>query len=475
MLGRPFLIALTVLVLAGCVAPAADLKASSAADVTALEASRVPPPDVDLSTAIVSDHGAPYMHALPNLHMGSYGMELVGYNPLTMPGAGDDPLVMNSGYAAITLFGHIACISHFAGSGGAGGATIVDFEDPADPVVLASIPDLKIGSRCIFTDDGKFLLAGSYGGALSGLPVGAIPAPEATVGQNGVTIYDVSDMKSPKFLAHDTTGAGDGTTALNSAYHNIGTALINGTNYVFQTYTGNILKLAEDGTSLEIVATVEHSDHDMWVGHHPITGKWTMITGANGGTAFYDITDPAAPVLQGVWEASEGYAGWHRQWPLAKPVDGKALVVVAGEECGNGKSLPYTVLDFTDPEAIKELGHWQIPGNPEIKEPGQLCSMNSHEFSEWNGYIASGNYHAGIWLFDVGTPARAAEPVTIGYYEPHENAQMNGGTRNTPFAWNPDVWGAYFDDRGYVIAADWMSGFYVLSFAGTPGAQPAEG
>jgi hypothetical protein len=237
-------------------------------------------------------------------------------------------------------------------------------------------------------------------------------------------------------------------------------------NYVFQTYTGNILKLADDGMSLEIVSTIEHSDHDMWVGHHPITGEWMMITGANGGTAFYNVDDPAAPVLLGVWEASEGYAGWHRQWPLAKPVDGKALVVVAGEECGNGKSLPYTVLDFTNPEAILELGHWQIPGNPEIKEPGQLCSMNSHEFSEYNGYIASGNYHAGAWVFDVGTTARAAEPVSVGYYEPHENAQMNGGTRNTPFAWNPDVWGAYFDDRGYVICADWMTGFYVLKVPG---------
>jgi hypothetical protein len=46
---------------------------------------------------------------------------------------------------------------------------------------------------------------------------------------------------------------------------------------------------------------------------------------------------------------------------------------------------------------------------------------------------------------------------------------MHGGTRNSPFAWNPDVWGAYFDDRGYVIAADWSTGFYVLSFPATAG------
>lgn len=465
MLGRPIPIALALIALAaGCVAPATTLEGQSAADIDALEASRLPPPTEDLSTAIVSDHGAPYMHAIPDLHHGSYGLELVGHNPLTRVEEGTNPLIMNSGYAAITLFGHLACVSHFAGTGGAGGATIVDFEDPAAPVVVATIPDLKIGSRCMFTEDGKFLLAGSYGGVLSGVvdPMRA----EMTVGQNGVTIYDVSDLKDPKFVAHDTTGADGPVAAVDSAYHNLWTINVDGVNYVFQTYTGNILKLAEDGSSLEIVAQIEHSDHDLWIGKHPISGERMLITGANGGTAFFNIDDPEAPVLLGVWEASEGYAGWHRQWPLAAPVDGKALVVVAGEQCGNGKSLPYTVLDFTDPTTPIELGHWIIPGEPAITEPGQLCSMNSHEFSEYNGYIASGNYHAGVWVFDVGTPARAAEPVTIGYYLPDEDPRAAGGIRNTPFAWSPDVWGAYFDDRGYVVAADWYSGFYVLKVPG---------
>jgi len=129
------------------------------------------------------------------------------------------------------------------------------------------------------------------------------------------------------------------------------------------------------------------------------------------------------------------------------------------------------VLDWTDPTNVTALGHWQIPGNPEIKEPGQLCSMNSHEFNTWNGYVATGNYHAGVWVFDAGSPERLTSPVTIGYYEPHETPAMEGGTRNAPFAWSPDVWGAYFDSRGYILAADWYSGFYVLKFPGTLGAS----
>jgi hypothetical protein len=92
--------------------------------------------------------------------------------------------------------------------------------------------------------------------------------------------------------------------------------------------------------------------------------------------------------------------------------------------------------------------------------------MNSHEFNTWDGYVATGNYHAGVWVFDVGSPDRLLKPVTVGYYLPHEDPRAYGGTRNAPFAWSPDVWGAYFDSRGYVLAADWYSGFYVLKIPG---------
>ena len=42
--------------------------------------------------------------------------------------------------------------------------------------------------------------------------------------------------------------------------------------------------------------------------------------------------DPENPLLVGVWETTMDYAGWHRQWPLAQTVGGRAIMVVAGEE-----------------------------------------------------------------------------------------------------------------------------------------------
>lgn len=464
MFGRSLLLAATVaLVVAGCVAPTADVDpAAAGADTT--EATRLPPPDVDLSSAIVSDHGAPYLHAVPALHSGSYRLELVGYDPLSRPGE-THPLNQNSGYAAITIRDHTACLSSWVGSGGFGGATIIDFEDPANPVVLASIPTTSLQARCQFSDDGKYLFLAAYGGATPGTP---LPMPLADAGSWGVSVYDASDLSDPKFLFHSAEGAqpGNPNNVASGPYHNIDTETVNGTLYVFQTYTCNVLKMDEGATKLEVVAQLDYCDHDYWTGFHPVTGTRMLVTGAGMGTAFFDITDPATPVLLGVYEGSQEAPGWHRQWPLAELVNGKAYVVVAGEECGNGKSLPYTVLDWTDPTMPVQLGTWQIPGKPEIKEPGQLCSMNSHEFNTHNGYVASGNYHAGVWVFDVGTPQRAVEPVTIGYYEPHEEPRMHGGVKSTPFAWSPDVWGAYFDDRGYVLAADWYSGFYILKIPG---------
>jgi len=252
MLGRPTLVlALFAIVIAGCISPAAsNVKTASLGGTGDVVGDRVPVPDKDLSKAIVSDHGAPYMHAIQSLHTGSYRMDLVGYNPMTSPTGGEDPEIMNSAYTAITIFHHLACLSHWAGSGGIGGADIIDFENPAKPTIVASIPDLMIGSRCEFTEDGKFLLVASYGGATAGLPLGR---PEGDLLANGVSVYDVSDVKHPKFLQHSTVGLPQGDAPLSSAYHNVGTALINGTNYVFQTYTGNILALSSDGKTLKVV------------------------------------------------------------------------------------------------------------------------------------------------------------------------------------------------------------------------------
>jgi hypothetical protein len=463
---KRLLLALLLVAVAGCLDPEPDGADATSPYSDEVTSERLPAPDVDLSAAIDPDHGgAPWLHAVPALHVGSYGMELVGYNPLTRADAGDG-LGSDSGYAAIDTWQDLVCVTHFAGATGAqGGATIVDISDPTNPVVLSTILSGALNSDCQFTDDGRYLLLATYTGVHDGLP---LPPPIGDLGANGVAVYEMSEPTSPQFMFHDVLGA---SGVAGNSYHNVFTATINETYYVFQTYSNNVLKFNDDMTGLDIVSTLDHTDHDLWVGRHPITNEWVAVTGAGRGTAVINLDDPANPRLLGIWEGDTDnrLTGWHRQWPVDGTIDGRAYVVVAGEECGNGDSLPYTVLDWTDPASMVATGSWWIPGqpaNPSYAQP-HLCEMNSHEFEVWDGYVATGNYHAGVWLFDVGSPERVVEPVTIGYYLPSETPQARGGTVNAPFVWSPDVWGAYFDERGYVITADWWSGLYILSFGAT--------
>ncbi|HUR26007.1 MAG TPA: hypothetical protein VM327_08365 [Candidatus Thermoplasmatota archaeon] len=423
-----------------------------------VSAERIPHDGFDYAGEWDWSHGGdPTGHALASNHAHSHGIDLVGYNPLTRIQEGSDPLGHDASFIALDSWtdgaGHYyVCVAHFQ-AGPGGGATIVDVTDPTEPVMLATVLSGMQNSDCMFTDDGRFLLVAAYSGYTPGLP---LPPPAGDLAAQGVLVYDVSDKANPRFLHHDTVGV-DG-----NAYHNVFTARIGDTNYVFQTYTGNILALDEETGRLTLLSTLPVADHDIWVGHHPLTGNWIAITGAGPAMAIYDVEDPRAPKPLAEWTPSEEkYTGWHRQWPLENDVDGHAIMLVAGEE-GASAADPtwYTALDFTDPTDIVELGHWSIP----VPEG----AATQHEFESWNGYVATANYHSGVWVLDIGSLARAQSPVTIGYYLPHEDPVANGGVAPPAGPSTPNVWGTVFDDRGFIYAADRTSGLYVLRIAATP-------
>ena len=455
-------LALAALAVAGCLDSSDTAPGSAAPQEGWVSAERIPDDGFDYAGEWDWAHGGdPAGHALASNHQHAHGVELVGYNPLTRVLEGGDPLGHDASFIALDHWtdgtAHYVCVAHYQ-AGPGGGATIVDVTDPTEPTMLATVLSGMQNSDCQFTDDGRFLFVASYLGATPGLP--GVPPPVGDLMAEGVLVYDVGDKAEPRFLRHDTNGADM------NAYHNVFTAKIGGTNYVFQTYTGTILALDEQTGALEAVGRLPVADHDLWVGRHPVTGQWLAITGAGPAMAIYAVDDPARPTLLAEWVPSEDkYTGWHRQWPVLEPVEGRALMLVAGEE-GASAADPtwYSVIDFTDPAAIEELGHWSIP----VPE----AAATQHEFESWDGYFATANYHSGMWVIDIGTLERARDPVTIGYYLPHEDPIENGGVAPPAGASTPNVWGAAFDDRGFIYVADRTSGLYVLRIAATP---PLEG
>jgi hypothetical protein len=413
--------------------------------------------------------GAPLLHTIRALHRDvRYGLNVVGYNDLTdkLP-----PGSVGTGWSASGLWQNYACVAAFAGTGS---MAIVDIADPTNPVVVSQTADAMVNGDCQFTADGKYLFAGAYIGANACVPDGPCPldGPEGNVlGEyrtNGVNVWNVEDKANPQHILWSDTGQ----------YHTLQLHTDPDTNqtYLIQAYAGSIYRFDSDVPALVEVNVTTPMEHDMWVAQHPITGKWLLYTGEGDGFVIYDFDDPENPTDLAHWLPDEnvtGSQGWHRQEQSTLLIDGKAIVVVAGETCGSGRTLPYAVVDVTDVTAPKTLSHWEIPGQPETTDPAHLCDFSPHEFSIYDGYVATGNYHAGVWVFDIGSAERLLDPVTIGYYLPDREPAVEGnpllGAQDLTMVWNPFVWGAFFDQNGYILVGDFSSGLYMLELPGVSG------
>jgi hypothetical protein len=462
-------LALGGLLLAGC------LDDSNGPGIPSVSSERLANPnkDAEFAKVVIGDHGAPGMHTIRALHGGSYFLEQVGWNPVTdhiNPGA------VGTGWGAAGLWQTYACIAQFAGTGA---IAILDIADPANIEVLAQVDDPLINGDCQFSQDGNYLFAGAYLAAATYPDLTEAPlCPHGCPAGGGINVWDVTDKANPVHILYENTGE----------YHTlqVHTNPATGEVFVIQAYSGNIYRFDPEGPVLVKVNTVTPMQHDMWIAKHPITGMWLLYTGSGPGFVIYDVDDPANPVQVGEWIPAEdpvvpadvkgGCCGWHRQATVDQLIDGRAIAVVAGEACSAGYTLPYFIMDVTDPGSPFALSMWEVPGMPESTDAAHLCEMSPHEFAIHDGYVVTGNYHAGVWLFDIGSAERLLKPVTLGYHIPAEEPLTGDpvfGVQNLSFPWNPFVWGAFFDDRGYILAGDFSSGVYMLSIPGVSGVGTA--
>ncbi len=465
-------LALGLALLAGCLdddAATAGIDPRVANRVTETSPVRLPDPGMDFSNVVVTDHGAPGLHTVRALHGGSFGLDLAGYDALTdkMP-----PGAAGTGWGAAGLWQTYGCVAQWLGSGA---IAIVDLADPAHPTVLSQVDDPLVNGDCQFSADGNYLFAGAYlsvagTAGLENEPSCRPVLPSGCPAGGGINVWDVHDKAAPRHILFTDTGE----------YHTLQVHTDPATNltYVIQAYSGHIYRFEPEGPALVEVTQLQPMQHDMWVDQHPVTGDWLLYTGNGSGFIAYDFNDPTQPKVAGEWQPDDSLAGqsmpgccaWHRQAQLPELIDGRAILVVAGEDCGGGNEVPYFVMDVTDIANPAVLSSFDVPGDLQADTmPTHLCEFTAHEFSTYDGYVVTANYHAGAWLFDIGSPERLLDPLVLGYYIPANEPLVEEpafGAQDLTWPWNPFVWGAFFDERGYVLAGDFSSGLYVLEIPG---------
>lgn len=437
-----------VLAFAGCVTvPAGEVEpASTASTNTAF----VPPiPDFDFSTVVDPDHAN---HQLPALHMGGHGLTLVGHAPLADILA---PTTRGS-ITQVDVWGDYAVVS---GMEGGLAFAIIDISDPAAPTAISWWPSAADGWTARFSDDGNYVFYGCQMLGALGWPAaqvrGTCEDPSAVHAPGtppaGIVAIDVADKANPKFV-HFLPAGGS---------HNIFTTSINGSDYIFTASTA-IIKF--DRETMELIQVNEVPGvHDASVAKHPLTGDWLLFTGT-GETSIYNVNDPAAPHIIYEGTGKEGWVGWHEQTLIPGVVDGRVVLALSGESFLSAQGIPDSVffVDVTDPAKPTLLSEWKPPFSSALPWASYLYSV--HEMAATpTGQLAVSWYHAGIWVLDVSTQERQAEPVTLAAYLPAGLPNVAPSTFvQTPVPNVPFVWGAGWDHRGYLIVPDMHTGLYVV-------------
>ena len=448
------ILAAIVLALAGCVTPPSDVDAASVRDAATFTPFSPPVPDFDFSTVVDPDHAN---HQLPLLHGGGHGLTLTGF-------ASVQDIVPPPRKASITQVDVQGGYALVSGMEGGLGFAILDITDPAAPKPVSHWPSVAQGWTARFSEDGNTVFYGCQiiGGA-TGAGTGTFHAvkgdckdPDAVhlpgSPQGGIVAVDVTDKAAPKFLDF----------LAGPAAHNLFVAHVNGSDYVF-TNGVQIIRFDAAAGKLEQVAEVP-GVHDATVARHPVTGDWLLFTGTKE-LSIYDVNDPAAPelVFEGAGSRDE-FVGWHEQTVIPGLVDGRWLIALGGESYLSPSGVPDIVsfVDVTDPSRPVTLSQWKPPFESKLPWAGYLYSV--HEMAATpQGQVAISWYHAGVWVVDVSTKERQAEPVTLAAYLPNKlPTALPSQFWQTAVPYVPFVWGAGWDARGYLVVPDMHTGLYVL-------------
>jgi len=282
--------------------------------------------------------------------------------------------------------------------------------------------------------------------------------------EGGFKVWDISDRANPRLLSYQRThGFGVHRFDMDERYAYISTEM--------PGYIGNILviyDLANPQQPREVSRWWMPGQHlaggetPDWEGyghrlHHALrVGDELWASVWHAGFRVIDISDITRPRTR----AAHTYHPWvveptHTVLPVAQPVDGRRIAVVADEEHEHRHGQPHAGLwlfDVTDLDAITPLATFHVSemDSPWSRAPGRF---GMHQFQEHidEQLVYCAWFAGGLRIVDISDPTR---PQEAGFYIPAPAADEASPQTN-----DVDV-----DDRGLIYLLDRNRGFDVVEY-----------
>jgi hypothetical protein len=442
---------------------------------------------------LVQEHGAADGHRNAALHAGAFNVRLLGYSNGIDSSGDPDSIPALGTYSELALAQDYAYQARNSVDGSFGGFVVYDIRNASRPFPIGEFDaqggsDLEVNDRQTLA----FLSTQRNTGDQVLGAIGQTMDPTAGL-PRGISIVDISDKTHPVLEAfvplpvngpHTVTyhhHQGDGNEYLIVCTYDLltdpGTGALLGVIPLTQRVL--VYQVVENpapvgpAAGLVLVSQFQITDRapagQLFFPHDTRVQEWGNATYLY--VAYWDkglrildfsspMTTPVLPEVGGHTEFSpSALNALHLAQPFDELIDGRHVtvtepeIVTAPDETGQ-----LTFLDTTNPGDIEKLGHWTLPPG----ESGQLgvvgLDFSPHNFDLWDGKVAIGHYHAGVWIIDVGDEKNLQDPKTVGWYMPAKPRTASPTNQ-------PNVWGAYVQGD-LIYVTDQATGLYILEYTG---------
>lgn len=480
--------ALVVAALAGCIGGPSQAPGSLADDDPALNVTAYAEPRLVQDHDHLEDHQA---------HAGRAGLDHVAFEPAR------DSYPDSELYDYLAVRGDHAYVTFgpgggFVNPGDQAGFFIYDISDPTDPERVGTwlgqpLADVEV------SDDGQYVFAPTQ---RNGYPYPYTAHPDAGAdghAPRGTYIVDISDKANPEtvnFVPLPTNGPHtltydrhpDGTEILlQSTYDILFTAYPQDVGQNVLTQKVVVTSFDRDAETLvphstfqlpvDDVGEATRFPHDTSVHVDPDDGRLIMnVAYWDIGYVTVDITDLSQPEeldrFRDVAPSDEVNTHLVRVFPGL--IDDKTVAIMEPEIPTSDGVGQFTFVDASDPEDLRKLGWWSLPGDHTIDVPfifsphnfDPACGGQGQPQADAEDYgepcedptVALSHFHGGLWTLDASDPT---DPQATGFFFPNVTRSSFGeGFAYTGFL---DV----FVKDGRIFAPEVWTGLHVLEPGGS--------